>query len=166
MGHVDFHVLPGEVLFGLVPGVHHQLQASVEEPARIGEHAFMVSHAEAVMLSGCPGDPADDAMTLRVRISRADHGGGCSASEGQRGEFHHEVIACDDILHGADALDRGVLDLARVLPIDDQHVFGLTCIDHRAGQRHGVNEAQTGVRDIEVHGRTGKSQIVVDSDGH
>ncbi len=102
-------------------------------------------------------------MTLGVRVGPAEHGCGGARAEGERGELAHEVVAVG--LGAEEALDGVDLDLVRVLAGDDHGVVDLAGLDHRGRERHPVDEAEAGVRDVEVDRRAGQPEPVVQRDG-
>ena len=54
---------------------------------------------------------------------------------------------------GLEPLDRALLRAPAAFAIDDQGVVDLTGVDHRRRELHAVDEAEAGVREVEVEAR-------------
>ena len=61
--------------------------------------------------------------------------------------------------------DGRVVDAPGVLTVDHQRVVDLPALQHRGGELHAVDEAEAGVRDVEVLARAGQAERVVHGDG-
>ncbi|KZX19868.1 hypothetical protein ACH61_03030 [Rathayibacter tanaceti] len=160
---VAVHAAPVPVAGGLLPGGEHEVHPALEQGLGVGEHAVDAAHAELVELRGRAGDAPEDPVAPGVLVGGAEDRGGRPRAEGEARELTHEVLAVHAL--AAEAIDGVDLDLVGVLAVDDHGVADLTRVDELRGEGHAVHEPEAGVGDVEVDGRRGQSQTVVQAHG-
>ena len=80
-------------------------------------------------------------------------------AECERCEFTHESVTIGVLLQ--QAVDGVGLDVVGVFAVDDDRVPNLARFDHVRCEVHAADKAEARVSDVEVDGRTGQAEAVV-----
>ena len=155
VSHVGGHVVPlPAVLMRLLPRLRHQLQAVLKQTLSVSVHTLvsLATNAEVTVLGARAGHRTDDAVTLRVAVSTANHSRRRTRTEGQGRKLSQHILA--GRIGVVQDAHRGTVPRGGVLASDNQGVVDSARINHGGGDSHRVHKAQAGVRNVEVQGVT------------